>query len=228
MTRQSLTLLCGVLLVPLCLGAQRADFENLLQGGLGKWEVLGDGIWKVNSENVLFGYRKPEKALLFEGRDAVTPKQFHDWETIQSWLYTKKEYGEFDLSLEYWIQTPDNSGVSIRDPSKARHGLSHPPDFSKTPSKLGYEIQIASSWADQWPSGSIYGLAKAKQGVQKDGEWNSLHIESRKDRIRVRINGEAVAEHPGDPERPLRGPIGLQLHDQFTFAMFRNVWVMER
>jgi hypothetical protein len=27
--------------------------------------------------------------------------------------------------------------------------------------------------------------------------------------------------------RPLRGPIGLQLHDRFTWAMFRNIRIRE-
>jgi len=54
-----------------------------------------------------------------------------------------------------------------------------------------------------------------------------MNIESRKDAIRVFLNGELVAEHPSDPNRPKKGPIGLQPHNQFSFVMFRNVWVME-
>jgi len=36
-----------------------------------------------------------------------------------------------------------------------------------------------------------------------------------------------VAEHPGDPKRPKRGPIGLQMHDQFSIIMFRNIRIVE-
>ena len=54
-----------------------------------------------------------------------------------------------------------------------------------------------------------------------------MNIESRKAAIRVFLNGELVAEHPSDPNRPKKGPIGLQPHNQFSFVMFRNVWVME-
>ena len=32
-----------------------------------------------------------------------------------------------------------------------------------------------------------------------------------------------AAEHAGDPERPLKGPISLQLHDIHSFVMFRNI-----
>ena len=219
-------ILLALCLTPAALPA--ADWADLLGGSLKQWDVLGDGIWKVRSDGVLVAYRKPDKDLLFAGRDSVTQKQFHDWDIVQSWIYTKKDYDEFDLHLDYWVRTPGNSGVSIRDPSRAEHGLTHPPDFSKTPSKLGYEIQINSEWHDPWPTGSIYGLAKAKEGVQKPGEWNSLNVESRRTGIKVYVNGELVAEHAGDPKRPLTGPIGLQLHDQTSFVMFRNVYLLER
>ena len=55
----------------------------------------------------------------------------------------------------------------------------------------------------------------------------SLEIESRKDAIRVRLNGQPAAEYPGDPARSLTGPIGLQLHDQFTLVMFRNIRIRQ-
>ena len=215
----------------LCLApvlAPAADWRDLLGGNLDQWDVLGDGIWKVRSDGVLVAYRQPDEDLLFSRGDTVDKKQFHQWDIVQSWVYTKKDYDEFDLHLDYWVRTPGNSGVSIRDPSRAKHGLTHPPDFSKTPSKLGYEIQINSEWKDPWPTGSIYGLAKAKEGLQKDGEWNSLNIVSRRDGIEVYVNGELVAQHAGDPKRPLSGPIGLQLHDQTSFVMFRNIYVLER
>ncbi|HBY62147.1 MAG TPA: hypothetical protein DEH78_20195, partial [Solibacterales bacterium] len=52
----------------------------------------------------------------------------------------------------------------------------------------------------------------AKPGAQAANEWNTLRIESRRDAIRVFVNGQPVAEHPGDPARSKTGPIGLQLH----------------
>jgi hypothetical protein len=40
--------------------------------------------------------------------------------------------------------------------------------------------------------------------------------------IHVRLNGQPLAESPGDPARSKTGPIGLQLHDRFTWIMFRK------
>jgi hypothetical protein len=205
-----------------------ADFQDLLKGGLDQWEALGDGIWSVRSDGVLVGYRRPDRSALWAGGETVTKKQYHDWEIVQAWLYTKGEYDEYDLHVDYWIRTPGNSGIAIRDPLRGRHGMTRPPDFSRTPSKTAYEIQINSAWPDPWPTGSIYGLAKAREGLQREGEWNSLNIESRKSGIRVLVNGEVAAAHPGDPARPAKGPIGLQLHDQSSLVMFRNLWILER
>jgi hypothetical protein len=54
-----------------------------------------------------------------------------------------------------------------------------------------------------------------------------MQIEARAGRIRVRINGQLVSDYPGHPARSTRGPVGLQLHDQFSFALFRNIRIRE-
>jgi hypothetical protein len=54
-----------------------------------------------------------------------------------------------------------------------------------------------------------------------------MDILSRHNLITVRINGEVVAQHPGDTARSKTGPIGLQLHDQFTTILFRNIRIRE-
>jgi hypothetical protein len=54
-----------------------------------------------------------------------------------------------------------------------------------------------------------------------------MEIESRHDMIRVKVNGQVTAEHAGDPERSKTGPIGLQLHDRFSWVMFRNIRLRE-
>jgi hypothetical protein len=79
---------------------------KLLNGNLDNWEVIGDGIWTVLRDGVLVGQRDLKKAA------------------HQSWLYTKKnDYGEFDLHLEWWTRADGNSGVSIRDTSRANARL---------------------------------------------------------------------------------------------------------
>jgi hypothetical protein len=200
----------------------------LITPKLDHWEIIGDGRWVVMQDGTLIGYRHPNADSLFPAPGAtISKQQFDGWKNAQSWLYTRKDFAEYDLHVEYWITAPGNSGISIRDPSRARYGVVIPPDYRQTPSKLGYEIQIASQYNDPNPSGSIYTLARAKTGLQRDLEWNAMDIESRANLIRVKLNGQLAAEHSGDPKRPKTGPVGLQLHDQFSTVLFRNIRIRE-
>lgn len=227
-------LLCLITAVS-CFAAD-AGWTPLFNGkNLDGWEPRGECIWTVLPDGVLLGQRShPKPSSPFSVPWPVDQKQFANWLNRQAWLYTAREFGEFDLHLEYFIPPQMNSGVSIRDRSRAHAAIGEPdadrPDLAQfpktTPAHIGYEIQIIDQDA-KYPSGSIYTFVAAKKGVQHRGEWNSMDIESRNDMIRVRINGQLVAEGFGDPARSKTGPIGLQLHDQFTFAMFRNIRIRE-
>jgi len=187
-----------------------AAWVNLLNGkNIEGWEIVGEGFWNAMSDGTLVGQRDPAKST-----------------ERQCWLYTKKDYGEYDLHVEYWLRWGGNSGVSIRDTSRAQYAQGAKWDPKRTPSHIGYEIQIAND-GDEYATGSVYLFAKAKTGVQRDFDWNSLDIESRDDHIRVKLNGQVVAESAGDPKRSKTGPIGLQLHDHKAVAMFRNIRIQE-
>jgi len=208
-----------------------ADWKPLFNGkNLDGWEVIGDGQWTVLSDGTLVAQRTTNlRTQLVPGGPLPTAADFRRWVDVQSWLYTKRDdFGEFDLHLEYWIRTMGNSGVSIRDNSRAKWAVIAPVDFTKTPSKSGYEIQINNRYPDPHPSGSIYGFMDAPKDAQRDDDWNAMDISSSNDKITVKLNGRVVAEHAGDPQRPKTGPIGLQLHDQFQVVMFRNIRIAER
>ena len=197
------------------------------KGSMDQWEVIGDGYWHMMRDGTLSGGRDLRKT----GPDAKwieTPSAYRAWRDTQSWLYTKRnDYGQFDLHVEFWLRNCGNSGVSIRDTSPAQYAVIAPVDFKKTPSKIGYEIQINNKYPDPHPTGSIYTFVDAKVGAQVDDDWNEMDIESRNEMIRVRLNGQIVAEHAGDPARSKTGPLGLQLHDQYSVCMFRNVKIRE-
>jgi hypothetical protein len=208
--------------------ANAQQWQNLLASGLNDWEVVGNGIWKLRSDGVVMAYARFDTKYLANLGDKLTYQQFQDWLTEQSWLYTKKEYEEFDLEIDYWVRAPGNSGISIRDSSRGQYAVTRPPDTKRTPAHIGYEIQINGTGPSRNPTGSIYTQVVAPDGIQKDAEWNTLRIESRKDQIRVMLNGKLTAEHPGVAGRPTKGPIGLQLHDQYNVVMFRNIKIRER
>lgn len=187
-----------------------ADFIPLANGkNLDGWQVVGDGLWSVMKDGTIVGQR---------GQKAVR----------QAWIYTNKDYFEFDLSLDYWTRDRGNSGVTIRDTTRGAHSWGDQWVADKTPSHFGYEIQIWMGPENiDYPSGSVYLFDKAKTGVQIPNDWNHMEIESRANLIRVKINGVQVSEHPGDPKRSLTGPIGLQLHDPASLVMFRNLKIRE-
>ena len=219
----SLTVLGAIL----PLAAQQ--WRPLLNGkNLDGWEVIGDGVWLTMTDGTLIAARKPARDAPAPGADTLARRQYTGWRDQQSWLYTtRNDFDEFDLHLSFWIRPHGNSGISIRDGSRAKYGVTIPPDYTKTPSKIGYEIQINNDYPDPHPTGSIYGFMDAKTGAQKNNEWNTLDIESRRDIIRVKLNGAVVAEHAGDPARSKTGPIGLQLHDQFSVILFRDIRIRE-
>lgn len=197
----------AALAAPLVSSAAPSAWRPLFNGkNLDGWEKVGDGVWTVMSDGILLGDR--------------TPKESHD----QAWVYTTAEFGEFDLELDYWTRLGGNSGVSLRDATRGKFAVYPNHNREKTPSHNGYEIQISNGYVDDpFPTGSIYLFEKAKTGSQKPGDWNRLRIESRNDIMRTFLNGVKVCEHPGDPARPKKGPIGLQLHDPTSVVMFKNI-----
>lgn len=231
-----LTLCAAALAIPVLLPAQQ--WRPLFNGkDLSGWQVRGDGIWTVLPGGVLLGQRKIDSVSQpFDTDWPISQKQYGAWLNRHAWLYTAQEFTEFDLHLEYLLPPHMNSGVSIRDVTRAHYSIGEkassgdPPlrtALKGTPSHIGYEIQIIGSDAGKYPTGSIYLFREAPRGLQKMGEWNSLDIESRKSGIRVKVNGQLASEFPGEAGRPLTGPIGLQLHDQFTFLMFREIRIRE-
>lgn len=232
-TMRRIQLSCTFLLFAVAAAAADADWKPLFNAkNLDGWEPRGACAWTVMPEGVLVGQRihtKPTETWPLEQKD------YNKWLYRQAWLYTTRDFGQFDLHLEYWIPKGGNSGVSLRDHSRAHYAIGEPdsvhPELAgplkSTPAHIGYEIQILDGDSDKYPSGSIYTFVAAKRGVHRSGAWNTMDIEVRDNMIRVRLNGGLVAESPGNPARPKTGPIGLQLHDQFTFALFRNIRIRE-
>ncbi len=199
-----------------------AQERKLIDPEMSGWEVNGEGIWTVLKDGTLIGQRPhPSGKTPLGVPFPVDAKQYQHWLSAQSWLYTKEEFDEFVLHVEYWLPIGGNSGVSIRDSSRGKQ--SYGPGPNKTPAHIGYEIQLLDAPTAKNPSGSIYDVAPAPDGLQLKNDWNQMDIESRHNIIRVRLNGKLAAESPGVPERPLKGPIGLQLHDQYSWVLFRNI-----
>src|SRR5215813_14106465 len=115
----------GTLLLFTCLlSAQSAKppkgYVVLFNGkNLDGWESRGEGQWTVLSNGTLVGQRVWDRMMLSPDKHTFADdKAYKDWMDVQAWLYTKKDYGNFDLHVEFFTKTIGNSGVSIRDTSR--------------------------------------------------------------------------------------------------------------
>lgn len=130
--------------------------------------------------------------------------------TNNSFLCTKKKYGDFILELEFKVHPLLNSGIQIRSESKADYydGAVHGYQVEIDPSKRAYTGGIY----DESRRGWIYPLSDNPDGRNafKQGQWNHLHIEAIGSEIRVWLNGVNTANIYDD--LTTEGFIALQVH----------------
>jgi hypothetical protein len=127
-----------------------------------------------------------------------------------SFLTTEKNYGDFILELELWVDPAMNSGVQIRSESKADYsnGRVH-----------GYLVEIApSDWLfrggiyDESRRGWLYpmDINPAGKAAFKNNQWNKYRVECIGNSIRTWVNGVPAA-NVVDAMTPT-GFIALQVH----------------
>jgi hypothetical protein len=104
------------------------------------------------------------------------------------YLWTKEQYGDFILELEFKIPEKANSGIFLRTSDL------------KDPVYTGLEIQVANSYgktelSKNGTAGALYDLkAPSKNPIKAPGEWNKVRIECRGPKIAVALNGESIVD----------------------------------
>ena len=181
------TLLLGLTTFQPATSAQGA-WTTLLDGTTLKgWNVVGDANWAV-----VDGAVQADKGM---GGFLVTPVS----------------YGDFQITLDFWVTDDANSGVFIR--------LSDPKTITAANS---YEVNIFDKRPDQsFRTGGIVDVAKPASVVMTGGKWNSFDITARGTKLTVVLNGMKMVD-VDDAKHP-RGPIALQ-YGAGT-VKFRNVRV---
>lgn len=168
------------------------------QGGKAKYEIVGDTIVGTS-----------------------VPK------TSNSFLCTKKKYGDFELEVDFKVDPLLNSGIQIRSNVFDEDKVIQIKDANgkETKKKIpagrvhGYQVEIDPSkraWSggiyDEARRGWLYNLAdnKAAQKAFKQNEWNHYRIVCKGDSIKTWINGVPAADLK-DGLTP-EGFIALQVH----------------
>ena len=130
--------------------------------------------------------------------------------TPNTFLVTKKNYGDFILELEFKVDDSMNSGIQFRSESKKdyKKGRVHGYQYEIDPSKRAWSGGVYDEARRNW----IYPLTKnpKAQTAFKSGEWNKVRIECLGNSIRTWLNGVACANLWDDVT--LSGFIALQVH----------------
>ena len=160
-------------------------------------------------------------------------------------IWSKRDYENFVLDLEYACAPAANSGVLIYA-TDTKNWI---------PNTVEIQIQddLNPHWAkvgDTWRNGGLFGhLAPKVKNVLPAGEWNRMTITARGQKIKVAVNNEitvdadlaewkSATKNPDGSdipkwlskpwaELPTKGRIGLQgKHGQATI-FFRNIKIKE-
>jgi hypothetical protein len=162
--------------------------------------------------------------------------------TGNSFLCTRKAYGDFTLTLDFKVHPELNSGVQVRSqyaaPGSALHSAGKAIAVPAAGGRVfGYQIEIDPS-ARSW-SGGIYDEGRRAwlrdlkdnepaRRAFKPNDWNAFRIECRGAAVRTWINGVPAAEI-ADSVDP-RGFIALQVHgvgskSEPLEVRWRNLWL---
>jgi hypothetical protein len=158
-------------------------------------------------------------------------------------LWTRKDYENFILDVEFKVDAGANGGVIVYC-SSVKNWIPN-----------SVEVQITDDshekWAKSppsWRCGAIFGhLPASKSVVRKPGEWNRYTITCRGQHITVVLNGEKVTEmdmslwtsakkNPDGSDipkwlskpkatLPTRGRVGFQGFHGGVPVYYRNMWV---
>lgn len=160
-------------------------------------------------------------------------------------IWTKKDYENFILDIDFKTAEGTNSGVIVYC-SDTKNWIPN-----------SVEVQIADDYARQWAEspktwqcGAIFGhLAPEKSVVKKPGEWNHMTLTCAGKQISVVMNGELVTDMNMDlwtssttnpdgseipawlntpfSQLPVIGKIGLQGKHAGAPIYFRNIVIKE-
>jgi hypothetical protein len=142
-------------------------------------------------------------------------------------LQTTKDYGNFELYVDWKIEKKGDSGIYLRGQPQVQIWDSDSID----PQKFKDDYQKGSGGLWNNPTGDK-GKIPLKKADKPIGEWNTFRIVMVGDEVTVYLNGELVvdkAKLPNYWERgkplPEKGPIELQFHGDPLW--FKNIYIKE-
>jgi hypothetical protein len=153
-----------------------AGWTTLFDGSnLNEWEPIGNANWRLTEGGAV-------QADLGSG-----------------FLVSKKEYGDFELKAEFWVDATANSGVFIR--------ATDPKQVTAT---NAYEVNIYDTRPDpSYGTGAIVNVAKVSPMPKAGNQWNTYEIIAKGDTFTIILNGIKTVDGAKDAKLP-KGRIALQ------------------
>ena len=147
-------------------------------------------------------------------------------------LATAKDYGNFELFVDWKIEPKGDSGIYLRGEPQVQIW-----DSDQLGGNLAADKGKGSGGLWNNPKGSK-GKDPSKKADRAPGEWNTFHIIMKGDRVTVYLNGKKVVDDTplenywerGKP-LPAKGPIELQQHYRNDGKpgniWFKNIYIKE-
>ena len=166
-------------------GQAGSEWTTLFDGStLDGWNALGDANWELADS-------------------AVQADSGSDF------LVTPESYRDFQLTLEFWVDTDANSGIFIR--------CADPQEITANNS---YEVNIFDTRPNQeYRTGGIVNVASPASIVSTGGKWNRFDITAQGEQLTVILNGFRTVDV--EHSEHTSGPIALQYGA--GIVKFRNV-----
>ncbi len=214
-----LAILTAVLVCPdrVLAAAPPPGFESIFNGrDLSGW-------WGLGTEDPAKWMALPPEQLEQKKKDSLDDIRKH-WsvegdELVNDgnglYLTTEKDFGDFELRLEYRTVAGADSGVYLRAIPQVQIW-----DTTQSGGKWGGDL------GSEYGSGGLWNNTKGQPGknplVHADkpfGQWNSFHVIMVGERVTVYLNDQLVVDHARMENYfnrkepiPVKGPIQLQTH----------------
>lgn len=108
-------------------------------------------------------------------------------------LFTRDEYADFVVRLEFKLPPAGNNGLAIRYPGKgnpAYDGMTELQVLDSEHKKYANLDELGRQY-----HGSAYGVMPAKRGyLRKTGQWNFQEVTVKGSRIKVELNGSVILD----------------------------------
>ena len=183
------------------------------------WSQLFDG-------KTLNGWVHMNGAHNFTVEDgAIVGRTVESSAGINSFLCSQKEFGDFELELETYIDPVINSGIQIRTKIRPVDGTGHPNE-SFAGRVNGPQVEIRRYYPGLPTTGLLYGEALGTSWLSSqkrideghhyyiDEGWNKLRIVAKGPRIQSWVNGHLIEDYTNEEiyKTHPNGFFGLQVH----------------